>query len=80
MYVVCGGGKVGDGVLGVERRRRWSDAAKLEILCEVNTNGRTLADVARHDRTTLPYHAGRRSRGHAKQTNWPPANVPQAYG
>lgn len=26
-------------VLGVERRRRWTDAAKLEILSEVNTNG-----------------------------------------
>lgn len=39
-------------VLGVERRRRWSDAAKLEILAEINTNGWTLSDVARrHDLT-----------------------------
>lgn len=39
-------------VLGLERRRRWSDAAKFEILSQVRTNGWTLADVARrHDLT-----------------------------
>lgn len=39
-------------VLGLERRRRWSDAAKMGILSEVRTNGWTLADVARrHDLT-----------------------------
>lgn len=39
-------------VLGVERRRRWTDAAKLGILAEVNTNGWKLAEVARrHDLT-----------------------------
>ena len=39
-------------VLGVERRRRWSDAAKFEILSQIKTNGWTLADVARrHDLT-----------------------------
>ena len=34
-------------VLGVERRRRWPDALKLEILGEVGRNGWTVADVAR---------------------------------
>ena len=42
-----------DGVLfGVERRRRWPDALKLEILGEVGRDGWTVADVARrHDVT-----------------------------
>ena len=48
-------------VLGVERRRRWTDAAKLEILAEVNTNGWTLADVARrHDLTRQHLYQWRR--------------------
>ena len=39
-------------VLGVERRRRWPDALKLEILGEVGVNGWTVSDVARrHDIT-----------------------------
>lgn len=42
-----------DGVLlGVERRRRWTDEAKLAILGEVGMNGWTVSDVARrHDVT-----------------------------
>ena len=41
-------GLMRDGVvLGVERRRRWPDALKLEILGEVGRNGWTVADVAR---------------------------------
>ena len=42
-----------DGVpLGVERRRRWTDEAKLAILGEVGVNGWTVSDVARrHDVT-----------------------------
>jgi transposase len=42
-----------DGVLvGIERRRRWTDEAKLAILGEVGVNGWTVADVARrHDVT-----------------------------
>ncbi len=35
-------------VLGAERRRRWSDEAKLEILGEVGVDGWTVSDVARH--------------------------------
>ena len=34
-------------VLGVERQRRWTDEAKLGILCEVGMNGWTVSDVAR---------------------------------
>jgi len=38
--------------LGVERRRRWSDEAKLAILQEVGRSGWTVTDVARrHDIT-----------------------------
>lgn len=33
-------------VLGVERRRRWSDEEKLAILARVGVGGRTVADVA----------------------------------
>jgi len=48
-------------VLSVERRRRWSDAVKLEILAEVNTNGWTVADVARrHDLTRQHLYQWRR--------------------
>ena len=48
-------------VLSVERRRRWPDAAKLGILAEVNTNGWTLADVARrHDLTRQHLYQWRR--------------------
>ncbi len=35
-------------VLGTERRRRWSDEAKLGILSEVGVDGWTVSDVARH--------------------------------
>ena len=39
-------------VVGVERRRRWTDEDKLAILAEVGVNGWTVADVARrHDLT-----------------------------
>lgn len=39
-------------VLGVERRRRWTDEAKLAILGEVGLNDWTVADVARHHDVT----------------------------
>ena len=38
--------------LGVERRRRRTDEAKLAILGEVGVNGWTVADVARHHDVT----------------------------
>jgi len=39
-------------IVGVERRRRWSDDQKLSILSEVGVRGATVADVARrHDLT-----------------------------
>ncbi|MCB4863262.1 transposase [Sphingobium sp. PNB] len=39
-------------ILGRERRRRWTDEQKLEIIGAVGVNGATLADVARrHDVT-----------------------------
>ena len=36
-------------VLGVERRRRWSDEEKLAILARAGVAGRTVADVAREE-------------------------------
>jgi len=37
-------------ILGRERRRRWTDAEKLEILSSIGVNGETLSRVARrHD-------------------------------
>lgn len=34
-------------IVGVERRRRWSDEEKLSILSEVDVGGASVADVAR---------------------------------
>jgi transposase len=49
-------------VLGVERRRRWPDALKLEILGEVGVNGWTVSDVARrHDITRQHLYQWRRA-------------------
>ncbi|MCU9850653.1 transposase [Defluviimonas sp. WL0024] len=39
-------------VLGVERRRRWSDEEKLAILARVGIAGRTVSDVAREEDLT----------------------------
>jgi len=39
-------------VLGVERRRRWTDEAKLAIPGEVGMNGWTVTDGARHHEVT----------------------------
>lgn len=48
-------------VLGMERRRRWTDEAKLAILGEVGVNGWTVADVARrHDVTRQHIYQWRR--------------------
>ncbi len=39
-------------ILGQERRRRWTDQQRLEIIGSVGVNGATLAEVARrHDVT-----------------------------
>ncbi|WP_205836065.1 transposase, partial [Asaia bogorensis] len=34
-------------LVGVERRRRWTDEQKLRILAEVGIDGASVADVAR---------------------------------
>ena len=48
-------------VLGSERRRRWSDEGKLDILGQVGVNGWTVADVARrHDLTRQHIYQWRR--------------------
>ena len=48
-------------VLGVERRRRWTDDAKLAVVSEVGVNGATVADVARgHDITRQHIYQWRR--------------------
>lgn len=39
-------------ILGPERRRRWTDAEKLEILAAVGVNGETLSRVARRYEVT----------------------------
>lgn len=48
-------------VLGLERRRRWTDEAKLAIVREVGVDGWTVADVARrHDVTRQHIYQWRR--------------------
>ena len=48
-------------VLGVERRRRWSDDEKLAVVSEVGVNGATVAEVAqRHDVTRKHIYQWRR--------------------
>ncbi len=48
-------------ILGTERRRRWPDEQKLEILAEVARNGWSVADVARrHDLTRQHIYQWRR--------------------
>ena len=61
-------------VLGLERRRRWTDEAKLAILGEVGVNGWTVADVARrHDVTRQHIYQWRREmRGKGL---WPAADA-----
>jgi transposase len=65
-----------DGVLlGVERRRRWTDEAKLAILGEVGENGWTVADVARrHDVTRQHIYQWRREM--RRKGLWPAAEAP----
>ena len=48
-------------IIGVERRRRWSDEQKLSILEEVGVDGATVAEVARrHDLTRQHIYQWRR--------------------
>ncbi|WP_350939027.1 transposase [Thioclava kandeliae] len=48
-------------VLGVERRRRWSDDEKLEILLEVGVGGASVTQVAqRHELTRSQVYCWRR--------------------
>jgi transposase len=65
-----------DGVLlGVERRRRWTDEAKLAILGEVGVNGWTVADVARrHDVARQHIYQWRREM--RRKGLWPAAEAP----
>jgi transposase len=65
-----------DGVLlGVERRRRWTDEAKLAILDEVGVNGWKVADVARrHDLTRQHIYQWR---GEMRRRGlWPTTDAP----
>jgi transposase len=48
-------------IVGVERRRRWSDDQKLSIVMEVGVQGATVAEVARrHDLTRQHIYQWRR--------------------
>ncbi len=62
-------------VLGLERRRRWTDEAKLAILGEVGVSGWTVADVARrHDVTRQHIYQWRREM--RRKGLWPAADAP----
>jgi transposase len=62
-------------VLGVERRRRWTDEDKLAILAEVGVNGWTVADVARrHDLTRQHIYQWRREM--RRKGLWPETEAP----
>lgn len=55
----AGVGMRGD-ILGLERRRRWSDEEKLEIVLSVGVDGATVTQVAqRHDVTRQQIYAWR---------------------
>ena len=48
-------------IIGVERRRRWSEDQKLAIVMEVGVDGATVAEVARrHDLTRQHIYQWRR--------------------
>ncbi|MDF3626257.1 IS66-like element accessory protein TnpA [Brytella acorum] len=48
-------------LIGVERRRRWSDKQKMRVLSEVGVDGATVSDVARrHDLTRQHLYQWRR--------------------
>ena len=68
--------QMADGVvLGIERRRRWSDETKLAILGEVGLHGWTVADVARrHDVTRQHIYQWRREM--RRKGLWPKDGAP----
>jgi transposase len=62
-------------VLGVERRRRWTDEDKLAILAEVGVNGWTVADVARR-RDLTRQHVYQWRREMRRKGLWPETDAP----
>lgn len=42
-------------IVGVERRRRWSDDQKLSMLAEVGVDGATVAEIARRHELTCQH-------------------------
>ena len=62
-------------VVGVERRRRWTDEDKLAILAEVGVDGWTVADVARrHDLTRQHIYQWRAEM--RRKGLWPHSDAP----
>ena len=60
-------------LVGVERRRRWSDDQKISILSEVGVGGAKVADVARHHDLTRQHIYQWRAELRRKGL-WPDAN------
>ena len=57
-------------IVGVERRRRWSDDQKLLVVAEVGVGGATVAEVARrHEITRQHIHQWRREL--RRKGGWP---------
>jgi transposase len=64
-------------ILGVERRRRWSDGEKLAILAAVGVNGATVTEVARrHEITRSQVYGWRRD---LKRKRLLPAAAPVCF-
>ena len=62
-------------IVGVERRRRWSEEQKLDVLIEVSVAGTTVADVARrHDLTRQHIYQWRREL--RRKGMWPRSEGP----
>ena len=57
-------------VLGVERRRRWSDEEKLAILERVGVARRTVADVAREEDLTRQHRFRRKLPSRVTGADW----------
>ena len=66
----AGSGMRHEVIVGVERRRRWSDDQKLAVLAEVGVGGATVAEVARrHDVTRQHIYQWRREL--RRKGGWP---------